>query len=59
MIEIEKYLNGKPLNDPSVIEDAIDLISDNDFEIDLHNDMEAKKTYAKVSLKRAIGVLNG
>jgi carbon-monoxide dehydrogenase medium subunit len=59
MIEIEKYLNGKSLNDPSVIEDAIDLISDNDFEIDLHNDMEAKKTYAKVSLKRAIGVLNG
>ena len=59
MIEIENYLNGKSLSDPSVIQNAIDMINDNDFEFDLHNDTEAKKTYAKVSLKRAIGVLNG
>ena len=59
MIEIENYLNGKSLSDLSVIQDAIDMINDNNFEFDLHNDTEAKKTYAKVSLKRAIGVLNG
>jgi aerobic carbon-monoxide dehydrogenase medium subunit len=59
IIDIEVFLNGNLLNDVSVQEDAIDIINGYEFEGDLHNDTEAKKTYAKVSLKRALGELNG
>ncbi|NDD49535.1 MAG: xanthine dehydrogenase family protein subunit M [Alphaproteobacteria bacterium] len=55
----EDSLNGKKLDDQDAINSAIEAVSGNSFESDLHNDEATKETLAKVSLKRAIGGLNG
>ncbi len=55
----EDSLNGNKLDDQDAINSAIEAVSGNSFESDLHNDEATKETLAKVSLKRAIGGLNG
>ena len=55
----EDSLNGNKLDDQDAINSAIEAVSGNSFESDLHNDEVTKETLAKVSLKRAIGGLNG
>jgi CO/xanthine dehydrogenase FAD-binding subunit len=59
MIKSEDSLNGNNLDNQDAINAAIDAVSGNSFESDLHNDEATKETLAKVSLKRAIGGLNG
>jgi len=55
----EAALNGNNFNNQDSINEAIDAVTGNSFERDLHNDETTKETLAKVSLKRAIGGLNG
>ena len=55
----EAALNGQNFNNQDSIIEAIDAVSGNSFERDLHNDEITKETLAKVSLKRAIWGLNG
>jgi carbon-monoxide dehydrogenase medium subunit len=55
----EDSLNGNKLDDQDAINSAIEAVSGNSFESDLHNDEATKETLAKVSLKRALGGLNG
>ena len=59
MIKSEDSLNGNNSDNQDAINAAIDAVSGNSFESDLHNDEATKETLAKVSLKRAIGGLNG
>ncbi len=59
LIKSEAALNGNNLNNQDAISTAIDAVNGNTFESDLHNDEATKETLAKVSLKRAIGGLNG
>jgi len=59
IIKSEDSLNGNNLDNQDAINAAIDAVSGNSFESDLHNDEATKETLAKVSLKRAIGGLNG
>ena len=59
LIKSEESLNGNNLDNQDSINAAIDAVSGNSFERDLHNDEITKETLAKVSLKRAIGGLNG
>jgi len=55
----EDSLNGNKLDDQDAVNSAIEAVSGNSFESDLHNDEATKETLAKVSLKRALGGLNG